>query len=69
MKQNSQNSNIVEDPKIFDPFVFKNNAKKKKKKKEKKKKKKEKRKKEELNGLRIWFEMYSMGFCGKQSHP
>ena len=52
MKQNSQNSNIVEDPKIFYPFVFKNNAKKK-----------------ELNGLRIWFEMYSMGFCGKQSHP
>ena len=32
MKQNSQNSNIVEDPKIFDPFVLKNNAKKKKKK-------------------------------------
>ena len=40
MKQNSQNSNIVEDPNIFDPFVFKNNAKKKKKKKKKEKKKK-----------------------------
>lgn len=35
MKQNSQNSNIVEDPKIFYPFVFKNNAKKKEKKRAK----------------------------------